>query len=163
MIQVGILSDTHIQSISESFRRNCARAFDGCDIIVHAGDLTRAEILDVFRGKEVHAVHGNMCDEITSHALPTMAAFIIAGYSFGLTHGTGTRHNIEDRVFDLFPEADCIIFGHTHQPLIRKIDSTLLINPGSFQTTGRYGAPATYCLITIEKGQLKAKIHELQI
>lgn len=161
MIHAGILSDTHISAVSEQFRQGCIQAFSGCDIIIHAGDLTDSAILDVFRGKEVHAVHGNMCSLATKQALPALQTFTVAGFLFGLTHGaSGPRHHIEDHVYSLFPEADCIIFGHTHQPLIQRIGKTLLINPGSFQGTGKFGAPGTYCILSIEPGKLEAHIHD---
>lgn len=162
MIRVGILSDTHLQSITETFQNDCLRAFSGCDTIIHAGDLTETAILDVFRGKNVQAVHGNMCNLSTKQALPALHTFTIGGYLFGLTHGAGPRHNIEDRVYNLFPEADCIVFGHTHQPVVRRVGTTLLINPGSFLGTGRYGAPGTYCIVTIDSGKLEARIHDLE-
>jgi len=161
MIRAGILSDTHINRVSEEFRQGCLKAFSDCDIIIHAGDLTETAILEVFRSKEVHAVHGNMCSLPTKQALPALHTFTIAGFLFGLTHGAGgPRHSIVDHVYNLFPEADCIIFGHTHQPLVQRVGNTLLVNPGSFQGTGRYGAPGTYCILSIDTGRLEAKIHD---
>jgi putative phosphoesterase len=161
MIMIGILSDTHMHSVNDSFLRQSAAAFSGCDIIIHAGDLTELSLLNAFKGKEIHAVCGNMCNSTTRQALPVEKQIIIAGYTIGITHGAGPRHNIEERVFGKYPTADCIIFGHTHTPVCKKIGHTLLINPGSFQGTGRYGAAGTYGLLHIDKNGLKATIHTL--
>ncbi len=164
MIYVGILSDTHLHALDESFMRQCAAAFAGCDTIIHAGDLTEVSILGAFKGKAIHAVCGNMCTMTTRQVLPQQKQIILGGYSIGISHGTGPRHTIEERVFEQFPAADCIVFGHTHQAVCRKIGSTLLINPGSFSGTGRYGAAGTYALLTIdEKGlvPLSATLHTL--
>jgi putative phosphoesterase len=161
MIRVGILSDTHLQTGSEAFARQCAAAFAGCDTIIHAGDLVDTAILRAFKGKDIHAVRGNMCNRDTRQALPETKRIILAGYSIGITHGAGPRHNIEERVFELFPAADCIIFGHTHEPVVRRFSGTLLINPGSFSGTGRHGAAGTYALLTIDANGLRASIHSV--
>ena len=164
MIHVGILSDTHLEAPDQSFMKQCTAAFADCDTIIHAGDLTDAGILEAFKDKDIHAVCGNMCNMITRQILPLQKLIIVGGYSIGISHGAGPRHTIEERVLEQFPSADCIVFGHTHQAVCRRIGSTLLINPGSFSGTGRYGAAGTYALLTIdEKGlaPLSAVLHTL--
>ena len=161
MIIVGILSDTHLETASESFTRLFATTFAGCETIIHAGDLIDINVLNAFKGKDIHAVCGNMCNRITKQVLPAEKQIVLAGYSIAITHRAGTKHNIEDRVFDRFPAVDCIIFGHTHQAVCRKSGRTLLINPGSFQGTGQYGAAGTYARLTIDQNGLSASIHTL--
>ena len=161
MITVGILSDTHLNEVNESFMRRCAGAFAGCDTIIHAGDLTDVAILNAFKGKEVHAVCGNMCNSAAKQVLQDKKLIILGGYSIAITHGAGPRHNIEDRVFEQFPATDCIVFGHSHKAICQTFGQTLLINPGSFLGTGRYGAAGTYALLTIDKSGLNASIHTL--
>lgn len=161
MTIVGILSDTHITSCDPAFLHAAAQAFSSCDIIIHAGDLTESTILRAFKGKDVYAVHGNMCTASTQKVLPSHRELIIDGYTIGICHGTGNRHDIEDRMFAIFPLADCIIYGHTHIPKCHRLGSTLMINPGSFQSTGRYGAPGTFALLTVKDTGLQAAIHEL--
>ena len=161
VISVGILSDTHLYSANASFKKQCSRAFNGCEVIIHAGDLTDISILQAFPGKEIHAVCGNTCNRSVQQVLPREKEILLGGYSIAITHGTGPRHNIEDRVFDRFPTADCIIFGHSHLPICRKIGSTLIINPVSFQATGRYGAGHSYGLLQIDSSGLSASLHTL--
>jgi hypothetical protein len=164
MTTVGILSDTHIQTVTESFIRQCTTVFAGCDTIIHAGDLIDIAILNAFKGKDIHAVCGNMCNRNTRTVLPEKKQIVLGGYSIAITHGAGPKHNIEERVFDRFPAADCIVFGHTHMAVCRKIGNTLLINPGSFLGTGRYGAAGTYALLTIPGNDLigiRGSIHSL--
>lgn len=162
MIKVGILSDTHLSKSTEQFRRNCAAAFSGCDAIIHAGDLTDISLLATFSGKDVYGVHGNMCNQTTRQLLPEKRIILLGGYSIGICHGAGQRHNIEERLIELFPETDCIVYGHTHIPACHNIGKSLVINPGSFQGTGRYGAPGTYGLLHIDAEGLKGSIHELK-
>lgn len=161
MKTVGILSDTHITRTDDTFLRRCREAFKDCDIIVHAGDLTDVSILSAFTGKEVHAVSGNMCNTTTQQSLPTEKVVIVDGYSIGICHGAGNRLNIEDRVFEIFPEVSCIIYGHTHTPVCHTIGKTLFINPGSFQGTGTYGTPGTYAILQIDTDGLSGAIHSL--
>ena len=161
MISVGILSDTHLDGVNESFRRQCARAFAGCDTIIHAGDLVDIAILSTFKGKDIHAVSGNMCNMTARLVLQEEKLIVIKGYSIAICHGAGPRHNTEERVFEKFPTADCIIFGHTHKAECQRIGTTLMINPGSFLGTGRYGATGTYAILNIDKSGLNASIYSL--
>jgi putative phosphoesterase len=163
MTVIGILSDTHLQNSDELFRNHCALAFNGCDIIIHAGDLTDMSLFSAFAGKIVHAVHGNMCNPATQQCLPERKKIVINGFSFGICHGAGSRYNIEERMLGLFPDTDCIIYGHTHQPVCHTVGKTLVMNPGSFRATGKYGAPGTYGLLRVHRNGLKGTIHELPL
>lgn len=163
MTSIGILSDTHLLSCSNDFLQRVSKAFNNCDIIIHAGDLTDIAILQAFTGKKVVAVHGNMCNPTTQRALPKQQTLIVDGYTIGICHGAGNRDNIEDRMLDLFPEADCIVYGHTHRSVCHFIGTTLLINPGSFQSTGRYGAQGTYALLEITENGLHGAIYDLPL
>jgi uncharacterized protein len=161
MKQIGILSDTHISTITDDFLRQCAAAFDQCETVIHAGDLVDMSILSVFRGKEVHAVCGNSCNYATRQTLPEEKSICIDGFLIGITHGAGPGHTIEDRVFDRFPTADCIIYGHTHLASLHKIGNTLLVNPGSFQGTGKFGYNGTYAILQIFDRGIHPSIHTL--
>ena len=163
MKTIGILSDTHLLSCDQNFVAKVSHTFAGCDTIIHAGDLTDLSILTAFSGKEVIAVHGNMCNRSCQEILPEYRMVDIDGYSIGICHGAGNRHNIEARMLMLFPEADCIIFGHTHSAACHTVGTTLVINPGTFMATGRYGAPGTYAILQTGPDGLKASIREVPL
>ncbi|MGI9536565.1 MAG: metallophosphoesterase family protein [Desulfocapsaceae bacterium] len=158
---IGVLSDTHLYELDDTFRNHAVLAFSGCEAIIHAGDLTSRDILDVFRDKEVYAVHGNMCGFKTRASLPESLEFTIEDYRFGLYHGDGIGYDIETGLISRFGEVDCIVSGHTHRPLVHKFNSVLLVNPGTFRGTGRYGSSGTYAILTIDEGGLSAAIHTL--
>ncbi len=159
MIKVGILSDTHLSKSNSQFRKNCTAAFSGCDAIIHAGDLTDISLLSTFSGKDVYGVHGNMCNQSTRRLLPEKKIIVLKGYSIGICHGAGPRHNIEERLLELFPETDCIVYGHTHIPVCHTAGNTLIVNPGSFTGTGRFGSPGSYAILTVNDSGINAGIH----
>lgn len=163
MRQVGVLSDTHITSITDTFIRQCISAFEHCDTIIHAGDLTDISILSGFKGKDIHAVSGNMCNRGTQQALPAEKLIVINGFSIGITHNAGPPHNTEDRLLIRFPDVNCIIYGHTHLPACTWIGKTLLVNPGSFQGTGKYGSPGTYAILHLLDSGIQPSLHTLSL
>jgi putative phosphoesterase len=160
MIKAGILSDTHLMNVNSRFAETANHCFTDCSVIIHAGDLTDISLLQVFADKEIFAVHGNMCNNSSYGVLPREKTFTLGGFTFGLTHGAGLGFDIEAALWDVFPEADCVIYGHTHRPVCHRIGDRLIINPGSFQATGRYGAPGTYAVLEVNK-TLRATIHEI--
>lgn len=86
----------------------------------------------------------------TRQSLPEEIVIVLDGFVIAITHGAGPKHTIEDRVLLRFPEAACIVFSHTHTPVCHKYGGTPLLNPGSFQGTGTYGAPGTYGILKLD-------------
>lgn len=162
-IKIGILSDTHLARPNDDFMRRVAVCFADCSLILHAGDLTDISILQAFQGKEVHAVHGNMCNASTSSILPRKKEIRVGPFNIGLIHRAGAAYNFEKFLHEEFPEADCIVYGHTHRAVCKRIGSgsVLLINPGSFLASGPHGSPGTYAIL--EAGErLTCTLYEVQ-
>jgi len=157
MIRAGVLSDTHLSQPDSLFTRQIAACFADCDVIIHAGDLTALPVLTAFHGKTVYAVSGNMCDSEVRNCHPEHMQFALGPFAVGLTHGARLGPDTENSLWHLFPEADCIIYGHTHQPVCHRIGATLFLNPGTFRATGLYGAPGT-CAILEAGEELTARI-----
>lgn len=156
-IRAGVLSDTHLTRADDRFRKLVRRCFQDCDIIIHAGDLTDLPVLEAFAGKTLYAVHGNMCHPRVADRYPEHLLFTLSGFTVGLAHGARLGPDIGQGLWSLFPEADCLIYGHTHRPLCERHGQVLMLNPGSFQATGRYGAPGTYAVLDVGE-TLKARI-----
>ena len=159
-LKAGILSDTHINCPEHWFRQLATRCFGDCDVIIHAGDLIDLSILEVFSDKTIHAVYGNMCRLDVRKSLQSSTTFSLGRFTIGLTHGAELGHDIESGLWDLFPEVDCMIYGHTHRPVCHRQGRVLVINPGSFQSTGRWGAPGTYAILNVGE-TLSAAIHQV--
>lgn len=159
MTRIGILSDTHLTRPDELFAARVESCFSDIPIVIHAGDLTSTSILKVFGDREVYAVHGNMCDHTSRSTLPSSRKITIENFELVVVHGQGFGygHDIEDRLFNEFDSADCIIYGHTHSPVCHKFGDILMLNPGSFGSTGRFGSPGTYAILEVDhelKGQI---------
>jgi len=159
-ITVGILSDTHLSAISPEFAAAAAACFAGASVILHAGDLTSPDILAAFADKEVYAVHGNMCGPASRRALPRKLTIPLGDFTIGLIHNSGYAYDFEARLPEEFAAVDCIVYGHTHRPVCHYEGGILFINPGSFQASGRFGAPGTYALLTVSD-TLSARICEV--
>jgi len=157
MIRAGVLSDTHLSRPDSLFTRQIAACFADCEVIIHAGDLTALAVLEAFDGKTVHAVCGNMCDSGAHSHLPEQKQFSLGSFTIGLTHGTRLGADIENALWDIFPEADCIIYGHTHRPACQRFGQTLFLNPGSFRSTVPHGASGTFAILEAGK-ELSARI-----
>ncbi len=159
-IRAGVLSDTHLVQAESRFRLLVDRCFHDCDLIIHAGDLTELPVLDAFAGKTVYAVHGNMCHAAVVASYPEKLCFNLGEFIVGLAHGARMGADIESGLWRLFPEADCLIYGHTHRPVCHRCGGVLFLNPGSFRGTGPHGAPGTYAVL--EAGdELSARILEV--
>jgi hypothetical protein len=162
-IRIGILSDTHLSEPTELFKAQVETCFADVSIIFHAGDLTNAEILRVFQDKEIYVVHGNMCDPSSRKRFPAVCNITINDFKIILTHGSGYGyHDIEAHLFNEFPEADCIVYGHTHSAVCHRFGHLLFINPGSFKATGFFGSPGTYAILEIDS-ELHGRIRQLPV
>ncbi len=162
MIKAGILSDTHLTRVSTDFLHAVQQCFADCEIIIHAGDVVDVFTLDVFRGKTVHAVHGNCCGSSTQTVLPSQLEFELGRFNIAVAHGNRFgrhAHDIEPGLRAHFPAADCVIYGHTHEPVCRHERGQLIINPGSFQLGSRYGTPCTYAILEVGE-ELQGSIRE---
>lgn len=158
---IGILSDTHLQEPTPQFLAQVSACFAEVSIVCHLGDLTNLRVLQAFAGKTVHAVHGNMCDAITGANLPRKKTVTVGSCRIGMIHRVGKSYDFEAQLWPEFDEVECILYGHTHQPVCHRSGGVLYLNPGSFMAGSRFGAPATYGILTVENNQVRAAIHEV--
>ena len=159
-VRIGILSDTHLSQLTPYFQKLIDVCFASTPIILHAGDLTDPLILKAFNGKTIHAVHGNMCSQSCLQALPHKKTITVGTFTIGIIHNTGYAYDFEDQLSLEFDQVDCIVYGHTHKPVCHKSGGILYINPGSFQSTGRYGSPGTFAVLEVGK-ELTASLYEI--
>jgi len=150
--RIGVLSDTHFagSGIRWSFLRDLRDGlFAGVDMIFHAGDITDPDVLSGFHPIPVVGVRGNMDSPEVN--LPQKRVLTLgSGKKVGLMHGWGPSAGLAGRILREFREErlDCLVFGHSHSPLCRRMDGILLFNPGS-ATMGRGSFGETVGLLEI--------------
>src|SRR4051812_18005367 len=105
----------------------------GADLILHAGDFSEPEVLDELEalGPRVAAVHGNVDSEELKRRLPEARLVEIAGAKLAMVHDAGPARGRIERMRARFPEADAVVFGHSHIPLHEQRDGFQIFNPGS--------------------------------
>lgn len=138
-MRIGVLSDTHLtlgDARLPGLLARCQEYFSDTELILHAGDVVDPQILHLLP-RPVLAVRGNL----DPPDLPEKRIVTLAGKRIGLIHGWGAKYDIEARISRTFAaeKVDCIVYGHSHQPVCHQVNGILLFNPGS--PTDRRNAP----------------------
>lgn len=149
-IKIGVISDTHLQGYDERLKTIIAEHFRDVDLVIHAGDLVDLRVLDIFEGKEVKAVCGNMDYPSVKETLPDQLIIEIQGFKLVVVHGWGAPDGIEERIMARTGDLDCIVYGHSHKPACHKSNGVLFFNPGS-PTDKRFAAHRSIGILEIDK------------
>jgi putative phosphoesterase len=158
-MQILVISDTHVRAFKE-LPEGIQKAVRGADWVVHCGDFTSIEVLDelVRLSRYFTGVFGNTDPGNVRHRLPHQAAFEVEGRKIVAIHPHWGGHpdGLEEELALRFPDADAILFGHTHEPCNVKINNTLLLNPGQGYTS--FMVPASLAILTVSRSELKAEL-----
>ena len=138
---VAVVADTHLPRGTRRLPERCVALIAESDLLVHAGDLLTAAVLDELRaiGPPVHAVHGNVDEPLLKRTLPAELTLDLAGHRIVVVHDGGPSRGRLDRLRHRYPEADAVIFGHSHMPAHETSGPFQIFNPGS--PTERRRAP----------------------
>lgn len=146
--EIGLISDTH-----GLLRPEAIVALEGCDVILHAGDVGGSLIIDTLaQFAPTFAVGGN-CD--VEETFPDYFTGEYGGKKLLMVHG---HLPIDENEF----KPDIIITGHSHIPLIEQDKNILRINPGSAGPK-RFKLPVTVARLTISDGIPVARIINLNV
>ena len=130
-MKIGVISDTHLKGYDAWLERVVEKYFSDVEMILHAGDIVELSVLDIFRGKEVYAVCGNMDLASARRSFPEKLTLEVEGHKIGLIHGWGMPYGMEDKLIKEFEGIECLVYGHTHQAANKMKDNVLFFNPGS--------------------------------
>jgi putative phosphoesterase len=132
-VDLAIISDTHLPRGSRALPEACVARLRAADLIVHAGDLSTPAVLAQLRSLgRVVAVHGNVDDADVRAQLPEAAMIRAGERRIAVIHDAGPAGGRLARLRVRFPEADAVIFGHSHLPLHEVApDGFQIFNPGS--------------------------------
>jgi uncharacterized protein len=156
-VQVVVLSDTHAPRRWKSCPPAVALRLRGADLILHAGDVCTAGVLDeLSQYAPVRAVLGNNDgSDVAAWGAPETLELDLAGLPVAMIHDSGAKQGRLARMRRAFPAARLVVFGHSHIPLDESDAGLRIFNPGS--PTDRRSQPrGTIGLLRIEEGRLLA-------
>jgi uncharacterized protein len=147
-MRLGIISDTHGLLRPEVFE-----VFREVDHILHAGDIGPAALLDELEAiAPVTAVYGNTDEFDLRSRLPDVVQTRIEGLDFVVTHGDQFGSPTPKLLYEAYPDAEVIVFGHTHKPLLVTVDVVVTVmNPGGAGRR-RFNLPPTVGIMELEAG-----------
>jgi len=158
-VHVAVIADTHMPRGSRRLPDACVEHLRAADLILHAGDVVAAAVLDELAalGPPVDAVHGNMDDETLRARLPETLVVELAGLRIGMTHDPGPRAGREARLAGRFPGCAAVVYGHTHEPDVARAGDVWILNPGS--PTERRRAPShTMLVVEVVGGRIAPEL-----
>jgi len=151
-----LISDTHIPGRARRLPEAVLAASDAADLVIHAGDWVSASVLDELeQHAEVLGVWGNNDGAELRERLPEVARRTIDGVRFAVVHETGQAARRELRMDAAYPDADVLVFGHSHIPWDTVTPRGLrLLNPGS-PTDRRRQPVCTMMTAVVDEGRLR--------
>ena len=157
-----MLADTHIPDFARALPAAVVPALRRADLILHAGDVTAAAVLQELAGyAPVRAAMGNNDrPEVAAWGATEEVRLTEQGTALAMVHIAGPRTGRERRLRRRFPEARVIVFGHSHIPWNARVDGVLFFNPGS-ATWKRRQPAATYGVLDLDDDAVVARIIEL--
>ena len=117
-MRLGVISDTH-----GMLRPQVFEVFREVDHILHGGDIGRWDlIIELQAIAPVTAVYGNSDGFDIRAKLPQVAEVELDGFPIVVTHGDQFGSPTPAKLHEGFPNADIIIFGHSHKPLLELVE-----------------------------------------
>ena len=154
-MRVVVLSDTHAPRRWKSCPPRVAEFLRGAGLILHAGDVCTAGVLDeLAQYAPVRVVLGNNDGlDVAAWGAPQAATLEVEGFPVAMIHDSGPSAGRLPRLRRAFPGASLVIFGHSHIPVDDAGDGFRIFNPGS-PTDRRRMPHGTIGLLDIADGAL---------
>jgi len=163
-VRLAVISDTHLPRGTRALPAACLEHLRAADAILHAGDFIALSVLEEIEaiGPPVHAVHGNVDAPEILMRLPAARVVEAEGARVAMLHDAGAAAGRLERMRRRFPDADAVVFGHSHIPLHEQdFDGSFQIfNPGS-PTDRRRQPRHTMGLCGAERGELRFELVDL--
>jgi putative phosphoesterase len=156
-VRVVVLADTHAPRRWKSCPPRVADVLRGADAILHAGDVCVPSVLDeLAEFAPVHVVAGNNDGpDVVAWGAPETLSLDLDGLRVGMIHDSGNKVGRTARMRRRFPDADLVVFGHSHIPLDETGDGVRIFNPGS-PTDRRRQPHGTVGVLDIAAGELRS-------
>jgi putative phosphoesterase len=128
-----VLADTHAPRRWKSCPPKVAAHLEGADVILHAGDVCVPSVLDeLAEYAPVHVVLGNNDGpDVAAWGAPETLELNLGGVRVAMIHDSGPADGRAARLHRRFPNADLVVFGHSHIPMDVSASGVRIFNPGS--------------------------------
>ncbi len=159
-MKIGVISDTHIGEDLNKLNAFLDIHMVDIDMLIHAGDYKSIDVIQTLKDyKRFVGVWGNVDNDDIRECINEKEIIEIEDYRIGIFHGHGSKKTTIDRVYDAFDgeNVDIIIFGHSHQPIIKTKNGILMLNPGS-PTSKRKERWFSYIVLEIEGSSIDARL-----
>ena len=159
-MRILVISDTHRKN--DNYLK-VVEETGHLDMVIHCGDVEGSEYsICAGAGCPVEMVSGN--NDFFSE-LPREKEIRLGKHRIFITHGHNYYVSMNNEVLKQEArdrEADVVIYGHTHRPLIERNADILVMNPGSISYPRQEGKRPSYIIMEIpDKGEIQAEIHYL--
>ncbi len=149
-MHIGVIADTH-----SKMRPEALQVLQGSELILHAGDIGRDEVLDELAAiAPVIAIRGNIDTAGRAAELPDVTELEFMGHAFYMLHDVKTLD------FDPKGRYRVVIAGHSHKPRNEWIEDVLYFNPGGAGPR-RFTLPITVGRLTVSEQEVVGEILEL--
>ena len=147
-VRIGIISDTH-----GLLRPQVFDVFKEVDHILHGGDVGTWEILNELEAlAPVTAVYGNTDGSELRAKLSQVATVRLEGFDVVVTHGDQFGSPTSDKLRAAFPEAEIIVFGHTHKAVLELVDKTVTVMSPGAAGPARFDLKPSVGIMELEPG-----------
>ncbi len=151
---LGLISDTHVR-----IRPGVYAALTGAELILHAGDVGGSAILDELRLiAPVKAVLGNT-DPPGEPGLAEEIVLEVGGLRVHVSHGHEVGSPTPAKLAVRY-DADIVVYGHTHRPLVTQHDGRLFVNPGAAGAK-RFNISPSVGKLTVANGKVEIEIIDI--
>ena len=160
-MEVVVLSDSHLTKGIDGVGVQVLDAIARADIVLHAGDVTSRQALAELEAlAQTYAVLGNNDHDLQGR-LPESRLLELDGVQIAMVHDSGARAGRPRRLHRRFPEADLVVFGHSHTPVDEVGENEqLLFNPGS-PTQRRAQPHRTFGRLELRRGRVLSRQIEI--
>lgn len=154
-MDVAILSDTHSPRFWKACPPRVAAALEGVDLILHAGDVCRAETLEELAAYApvLVALGNNDGPDVAAWGAQEVVETTLDGLRVAMVHDSGPAAGRGRRLRRRFPDADLVVFGHSHIPWDETHAGQRHVNPGS-PTDRRRQPHGTMARMTVADGRI---------
>ena len=151
--RIGLISDTH-----GLLRSEAVEALRGSELIIHAGDIGDAAIIDRLAGiAPVTAVRGNNDKGLWATTLDEVKILEVDDTIICVIHDAAR--------LDVDPAAEgyhAVVSGHSHRPAIREANGITYVNPGSAGPR-RFSLPVSVGSLVVAGARVQARLVTLDV